>query len=250
MIIQIKEGILAEIVVGRILEETPTWNLKGRSIKVGPYVNGEEHERHYLATVGSGNWYWTPDEFRFNKSDRMLSSVGVRTHEISLLSADDVFANQAVEEGLIRLVNESHFTMETVVESWFEPTGKYLVSIVDRTLLKTKDLARLKVATDFELLFRDNILCGWVLHNCCCYLTEGWQANQENEPDSAFINLLIEYIEITSDANILKMEDSDSILLQRLLDLKNTVQNHGQGKLYSILSQSIENLLYQFYDYE
>lgn len=252
MRIQIKEGVTAEIVVGKMLEATPVWILRGESIKVGPYVNGLEHELHYLATVGSGDWYWTPDEFRFNKDDLLLSSVGVLLHSLYLLSPEhDIFTNQAADEGLLRLVDEvPFFDLYMEVESWFEPTGKYLVSLVDRALLGNKDLLHLKVAPDFELLFQDSLLCGWVLHNCCAYLMEGWQFYEKNEYDPAFITLLIEYFHLTSEENILKMEDADANLLSKLLDLQKTVQNQGQGRLYSILLDGIENLLYQFYDYD
>ncbi len=245
MIVQIVEGVTAEIVLGKILNDMPAWDLG--SIKVGPYVNGLEHEHHYLATIGSGNWYWSPNEFRFNKSDLLLSSVGVYTGSINLLPNDSVFPSQETIEGLLRLENAVGFRADMEVESWFEPNGKFLVTLVDQTLLESSDLIHLKVAPDFELLFHNNVLCGWALHDCCCYLTHTWQVDGKIEPDAAFIGLLIEYIQLTPHENFWKMLDGDSIFLQPLLDLKATVEKQGQGKLYSILVPKIEYILSFYY---
>jgi hypothetical protein len=47
----------------------------GRSVQAEPYRSVEEHEKHILKTVGSGNWYVSEfDEFRFSRETLELAS--------------------------------------------------------------------------------------------------------------------------------------------------------------------------------
>jgi hypothetical protein len=75
---------LTDSTIADVLQEAktlpyqPRWEVGGRSLKVGSYHNGDEHEHHVVAeTIGSGLWYGPHDndEFRFDKDDLTLKSI-------------------------------------------------------------------------------------------------------------------------------------------------------------------------------
>ena len=50
-----KKGL--KYIDGVCLPFSPRWGLRESSLIVGGYYSGDEHEQHFLQTVGSGNWY-------------------------------------------------------------------------------------------------------------------------------------------------------------------------------------------------
>src|SRR5207237_2797703 len=104
----------AEIVSGATgLATSPRWALRSNSLIIGPYHSGLEHEQHYLATRGSGDWHSSEDdEFRFDAGDSMLRSLWLHLGSRNLVETD--FPSRWFETplltGSLRLMTQNHFS--------------------------------------------------------------------------------------------------------------------------------------------
>ncbi|GAB3914099.1 hypothetical protein GCM10029964_124810 [Kibdelosporangium lantanae] len=175
-----------EIVDGPGLAEAPSLLLGNMSVACGSASDPEEHEKHFLATVGSGNWYFSDDdEFRFDPVTGVLRSFRLHVPERNATSY--VLPDLPVESGSIRLVELRAFGLESSVLRWFSTDGQqvaglYTVDEPDR---------RVRVAPDFDLLFAGGELVGWVLVR------------------TGFSALLGDYFSLVTEATIDRLEQED-----------------------------------------
>lgn len=246
MLFKLENSAKVEVIEGKHLPWIPTWTPMPDNIAIGSYNNMEEHEQHYLQTVGSGNWY-APDvsEFRFTEENLLLTSIWVQVLEENLQSSEMIegWLNKKPVEGTLRLISPKVFRCEINDYRWMSSDGKLLAAINDTDLVKSDDKFRLRVANDFDLLFAERKWCGWLLSNPARYLTK---PNTAADSDPELNSLTFEYVSLVSEPFIEQMDDKDPEIFKRLNNLRNKINlkdgavEHRQV-LYDCLGDVIEN---------
>jgi hypothetical protein len=156
------------------------------SVMCGSFSDPEEHEKHFLTTVGSGNSYFSEDdEWRFDPVSGVLRSLRLRVPERNTSSY--VPPDLPVETGTVRLGDLRPFSMEPAVLRWFSADGAQLAGLYT---VDTPD-RRIRVAAEFDLLFAGDELVGWVL----------WR--------TGFGALLSDYFTLVTEAAIERLEKED-----------------------------------------
>ncbi|TCO64525.1 hypothetical protein [Actinocrispum wychmicini] len=190
-----------EIVPGYGLDVSPKLVLGNLCVCVGTYADPEAHEKHFLQTVGSGNWYFSEDdEFRFDPVTGVLRSV--RLHIPERNATHHVPPDLPAEPGSIRLTRLVPFSMEPAALRWFADgrlTCLYTVDTPDR---------RVRVAPDFDLFFSAGELSGWSLA-------------RTGEPE--FAGLLADYFALVTESTIERLEHEDQGVLRELQELAERV---------------------------
>ena len=116
--------------------------------------------------------------------------------------------------------------------------------------LETESRTRLRIATDVELMFNNNHLCGWILFHPLKYATYGWEDPHPLEfADSTLTLATQEYLRIASEPFVDQLLDEDPEVLKALQNI-NQKLNKGSSIGYQrkVLSNSIERLIENFYD--
>jgi hypothetical protein len=192
-----------EIVTAPGLAEAPTLVLGNMSVTCGSPADPDEHEKHFLATVGSGNRYFSDDdEFRFDPVTGVLR--GFRLHVPERNSSSYVPPDLPVETGSVRLTELRPFSLESSVLRWFsadggQVAGLYTVDEPER---------RIRVAPDFDLLFAGDELVGWMLLR------------------TGFSTLLGDYFALVTEATIDRMEQEDPVALAAVEALAQRAGTH------------------------
>jgi hypothetical protein len=252
MLVKLTSSTTVEIVQeGHSLPYQPRWEVRDRSILVGPYKSGEEHEHHVVSeTVGSGNWYKSEfDEFRFDKTDLLLRSIWLQVPEKNIAENPiKSWMEKIPIVGALRLSESEYFAPEPTDLRWFDPEGNLLVCIYNYALAEFKDRIRLCIATDVELIFGDNQLCGWILSQPLHYVTQGWEDPHLANEDSEVKSIASKYLQLVSEDFIEQMEDEDPDVLQDLLDIKNKSRNTSNLSYQrKVFAECIESIINQFY---
>ena len=256
MIVKLQDSCKAKITYGINISHNPRWGLRELSLIMGPYHDGEEHERHFLQTIGSGNWYRSEyEEFRFSKETLLLESVWFHVPEVNLESENfiSLWQFEPPVEGLLTLSQPQVFNPEPTTFRWMAPNGEFLACITEMALLNTNERLRLRIANDFDLLFVEQTICGWMLSHPINYLVKSWDepysvASDEKIADEKIAEFLYEYLALVADPYIEQMEDEDPEILQRLLSLHNRiVVTNGSVNQRRIISDCIKDIVEQFY---
>lgn len=257
--VQLTKSISAEVLCFEALSHQPRWGISGRSLTVGSYHSGDEHEHHVVAeTIGSGLWYGPHDndEFRFDKDDLKLKSIWFMIPEknMDLGSLVELWIKQEPSIGLLQLDSLEGlegFPPGTADFRWFDPQGQMLVCITKNALSETENRTRLRIATDVELMFIDNHLCGWILFQPLKYAVHGWEAPHPLEfvEDSTLTTVTQEYLRIASEPFVDQLLDEDPEVLKALQDLNQKLKDEEvMGYQRKVVSDSIERLIDNFYD--
>ena len=250
MNIKLQGSAMAEIITGGELAEQPRWGLRSGSLIIAPYRTGDEHEHHYLETIGSGTWHRSEeDEFRFDKTSRTLRSLWLHVPDRNLPSAEFLGTLQLVPrmEGLLRLTSPQSFSLEPSDYRWLAPDGKVLACIREALAKEPKDSIRLRIAHDFDLLFIEGRLCGWLLWEPARYLVKAWEKPYPSEPTDALISELHDYLDLVAEPNFLRMEDKDPYILRALLDLRERLRDDTGVGQRQVLRESLDYVIEKFY---
>jgi hypothetical protein len=237
----------------------PRWEIGGRSLTVGSYHNGDEHEHHVVAeTIGSVLWYGPHDndEFRFDKDDLTIKSIWFLIPEknMDLGSLVELWIEQEPLVGLLRLDSLEGlegFPPGLTDFRWFDPQDRMLVCITKNALLEAKDRTRLRIATDVELMFIDNHLCGWILFQPLKYAVYGWEDPHPLEfaEDSILTMATQKYLRIASEPFIDQLLDEDPEVLKALQNINQKLDEGSTiGYQCKVLKDSIKRLIENFYD--
>jgi hypothetical protein len=254
---------LTDSTIANILQEAatlpypPRWGVGGRSLTVGSYHNGDEHEHHFVAeTIGSGLWYGPEDnnEFRFGENDLILKSIWfpIPENNMDLENLVKLWIEQEPLVGSLRLTSPESvegFSPEFADFRWFDPQGQMLVCITKNALSETENRTRLRIATDVELLFTDNHLCGWILFQPLKYAVNGWEDPHPLEfTDKALVAATQEYLRIASEPFVDQMLDEDPEVLEALQNIDRKLKEGSNvGYQHKVLINSIERLIENFY---
>jgi len=253
MIVELQNSHPSIIHQGIYLPYIPRWGLRELSLIIGPYHSGQEHEQHFLETIGSGNWYRSEfDEYRFTMNDYLLTSIWFHIPEVNLKSNDTIqsWLLEPSIKGLIRISKVNVSNPEPMDIRYFDKKGAFLVCFNKIALKDHQYRLKLNIAKDFYLLFAEKRLCGWLLTNPVDYLTIDW--NEPSNHNEIFdyheiSQLLHEYLQLISETFIEKIEDEDPVIGQKILTLrKRIIDSHG-SQHHQIIINCIDDIWEQFY---
>ena len=251
MDVDLYDSVSAEVIQGVQLKQKPRWGLRDLSLMVGPYGSGEAHEQHFLASIGSGNWYRPEfDEMLFGRESFVLESIWFHIPGENYAS-DEFIASWKKEQpiqGLPRLKTSQSFQLEPT-EFRLMDSGCMFLSCITRKALEAHNVRlRLRIAKDFDLLFSDGRLCGWLLFDPAHYLVRGWEEPYATEPNDKDRGLLYEYQNLVVQPNIEKMEDEDSSMLQKLKELQSRIKSDSDiTNQRAVLKESVDDIIDSFY---
>ena len=251
MLVKLTDSVEAEIVYQEKLPWMLSWEMRAGYVIIGPYLNMDEHEQHYLKTIGSGDWHAPMgSEFRFDKDNLLLKSIWVKALEENLESGSVIeeWTSQQPIEGILRLLSSQDFYCEANDYRWMSPDGKLLAAITETNLVRSNNKIRLRVAKNFELLFAEQEWCGWLLHNPAQYLTE---PNSQAKSDRKLALWASEYLTLVSEPYIEQMEDEEAEILEKLLDLRNRIDlTSGAIEHRQVIKETVEDVIEHFYGSE
>lgn len=252
MFVELQDSVMAEVVSGVQLQFNPRLSLRGLSLIVGPYHSGQEHEAHFLQTMGSGSWYRSEfEEFRFGKADHLLQSVWFNLPEENLDSEDLMVAwrSQQPVEGLLRLCSSQEFGPERTDFRWLEPSGELFACVTKTAFIDTKERLRLRIAPDLDLLFAERKLCGWILSQPTLHLVSFWEEPYTTPPDSELPALVQEYLTLVADPYIERMEEGEPEIFQALISLQTRIDVEREAvNQRRVLGDYIKDVIEKFYD--
>ncbi|GAA6615993.1 hypothetical protein [Scytonema sp. NUACC26] len=240
--------------MGEKLSSNPRWSLRGNSLIIGQYDSGETHEKHFLQTIGSGNWYWSEfEEFRFGKTNNLLQSVWFHIPEVNLDSEQAIatWQSQPPVEGLLRLVSPEQLKPEMGDFRFFEHSGRFFACVTEAALKDSKHRLRFRIARDFDLLFADQQFCGWLLSTPIDYLVYFWEAPCPilQAEDNSLAFWVREYLNLVAEPYIDLMEEADPKFREQLEELYNLIDlNYGAVNQRKILHDAIADVIEKFYD--
>lgn len=253
MFVHLTNSIAAEVLYCEPLLLQPRWELSGRSLIVGSYYSGQEHEHHVVTeTVGSGSWYKPEfNELRFGKNDLVLKSfwLPIPEENMDLESLIEQWTAQEPLVGLLRLASPEGFSPEQADFRWFDPQGQMLVCVNKSAFSDVESKTLLRCAVNVDLMFANSQLCGWILYQPLNFVTYGWKNSHPLESeDSVLTAATHEYLQITSDPFIEQMEGEDPSVLKVLLNLREKLKEKSiAGYQRKVLIGSIESVIENFY---
>lgn len=252
--VELQNSYQAKIIDGISLSFSPRWGLRELSLIVGQYHSGDEHEQHFLQTIGSGNWYRSEyEEFRFRQDNHQLESVWFHVPEVNIEpEKQDLISLWQFEtpiKALLTLSEVQGFKPEPMDFRFLEQNGKFLACITEMALNATKNRMRLRIAKDFDLLFIEQKLCGWFLSHPIHYLVMSWDEPSPVTPDEQLASIVYEYLDLIAEPHIEKIQDEDPEMLELLLNLyQRTVTSLKSIYQRQIIANSIQDLIEQFYN--
>jgi hypothetical protein len=254
MIVELADSVKAEIISGnQSLSCYPSWEISAHSVSIGSYTSGEEHEKHVVHdTIGSGNWYRSEfNEFRFDKTNRLLKSISFNILEENINLKED-FLRSWLEKspviGTLYLIEPDYFSPEPADYRWFDPQGEMLICLYEYATSADLEIIRLRIAQDFDLVFGNGQLYGWILFQPLKYVVQGWEQSRPMEADDKLGPIVHKYFQLVSEDTIDQLMDKDSELLKSLLSLKKETQNSNSLSYQrTVLKDCIESVIDNFY---
>lgn len=188
---------------------------------VSPCEDGDAHERHVLATVGSGNWYQSEDdELRFSASDRVLASVWLHIPEVNADLAEPLARWKSLPSspGTVGLTGPVPFTQTPAATRMFSPDGTLVCGYTSSAAQ-----IRVEVVAGFSVVLGDGDLVGWFVEDAERFVVESWEYPASTVPDPEFQARLAEFFELVAEPNIESLEDGEPDVIARLEGLRDSI---------------------------
>ena len=247
MAVQLTGQIAAEIVPGMVHDAPPRWQLQSLYLVLGPDTSMEQYERALGTTVGSAEWLWdVGDAFRFDANTRLLRSLRLHVSERQASSDLGDWLDVPRQSGQLQLQATNNFALSPADLRWFSPSGAALIC-GDQCLKQSAARQRLQIAPDFELLFVDDLLCGWLLAQPARHLVSDWEQPQPATLSAAFNQLLAEYLGLISEANFDQLDAHDPALYAALSSLYDRLGSEPNTSQRDALRSSIAAAVDTFY---
>ncbi|WP_369187233.1 hypothetical protein [Streptomyces sp. R08] len=203
-------------VSGVPLPHRPRFTPLGGIVSVSPHADQRGHEALLSETFGSVDWLSSAnDEFRFGKADEELKGI-------TLSVPDDAFpASRAPvswldtppTEGSLRSLRPENFDAPPATLRWTAPGGDLLLCAYDTPSAAPRELLRLRVARDLDLVFADGSYAGWILAHPAAHLAHPGGTPAEHEPPAELIRAMGVFFDLFVEPKIDHMQDGDPELL-------------------------------------
>lgn len=239
------EGAEAEVIPGSRLREPALLALDG--LAVTSWIPGD-YESYLLRTHGNSWGLWTEgDEFRFDNTTGLLESLSMHLPENNL--ADPAVVAPWLEltpvAGVPRRKDEKPFVTDVAEVRWCAEDGSVLVGLHGSAMGTVAEPLRLRVIDEFDLLFADGRLAGWLLENPERHLVgpeDGTCGSQP--PDPEFAVLLKDYFDLIDHPHMEEFfEEEDPVGRQLLAGLRERIAlDRGATHRRAVLSEKISCL--------
>jgi len=203
-------------VSGTPLPYGPRFTPLGGIVSVSPHTDQRSHESLLSETFGSVDWLSSAnDEFRFGKADEELKGITLSVPDeafpasrapVSWLDAPPV-------EGSLRSLRPENFDAPPTDLRWTGPGGDLLLCAYDNPSTAPRELLRLRVARDLDLVFADGGYAGWILTHPAAHLAHPGETPAEHEPPVALVRAMSVFFDLFVEPGIDRMQDGDPELL-------------------------------------
>ena len=241
------EGAEAEVVPGGHLRESAVLFLDGLSVTAWAASGPGDYEDYMLRTHGNSWWLWAGgDDFRFDNATGLLESVSMHLPETNL--ADPGIIEPWLEltptAGVLRREDKKLFSSDVADMRWCAEDGSVLVGLYG-SATGTAEPLRLRVTDEFDLLFANGRLAGWLLENPEQHLVGPEDHPYDAQPpDPEFAVLLKHYFDLIDDPHMEELfEEKDPAGRQLLVSLRERIAlDRGATHRRSVLSEKIRSL--------
>ncbi|TDP67927.1 hypothetical protein [Actinokineospora alba] len=216
-----------EVRPGRGLAVTPRLIIGSRSLMVSPCQDGAAHERHVLATVGSGNWYQSEhDELRFSPSERVLESVWLHIPEVNADLAEPLARWRALPStpGTLGLVGSDPFDQVPATTRMFGADGTLVCAY---GAIASGAETRLEVAEGCSVVVGDGDLVGWFIEDAERFVVRSWEFPGSAVEDREFQTRMAEFFDLVAEPNLEALEDGEPDVIERLSVLRDGIDLGG-----------------------
>lgn len=247
------EGVEADMIPGGRLREPALLALDGLVVTswAGSGPNG--YEGHVLQTHGNswGMWF-DGDEFRFDTTTGLLLSVSMSLPENNLSDPGAVapWLEPTPVAGVLRREDHKPFTTGIAEVRWCAEDGSVLVGLYGPATGAAAERLRLRVTDEFDLLFADGQLAGWLLENPERHLVGPDDDTLDSQPpDPEFAVLLKQYFDLIDHPHMEELfEEEDPVGRQLLASLRERIAlDRGATHRRSVLSEKISDLDVMWY---
>jgi hypothetical protein len=239
------EGVETELIPGSRLREPVLLALDELAVTSWSDAGPGDYEDYMLRTHGNVWWLWADgDTFRFDATTGLLESLSMRLPETNLADAGVVapWLGLTPVAGVLRREDKKSFTTDIADVRWCAEDGSVLVGLHDSAVGSVAEPLRVRVADEFDLLFADGRLAGWLLENPERHLvgpeddTLGAQP-----PDPEFAVLLKHYFDLIDHPHMEELfEEEDPAGRQLLASLRERIAlDRGATHRRSVLSEKI-----------
>ncbi|MFV2118771.1 hypothetical protein ACE14D_10100 [Streptomyces sp. Act-28] len=172
-----------------ILASPPRYHLDIPAVSVCTAIEQHEHEQLLRSTFGSVDWLWSgDDEFRFQRSSRILTSLSLRVPEINTMSQEEAHAWLDVppKEAGLQALSDENFSVPPAHKRWLSEEADWLVCTLSTPPARKADTERLRITGDLDLVFEGGIYSGWVLKNPADHLASGSEGPPSHTATQSF----------------------------------------------------------------
>lgn len=226
------------------LAVTPRLVIGSRSLLVSPCEDADAHERHVLATVGSGNWFQSEhDELRFSPSKRELESVWLHIPEVNAdLSAPLAhWKDLPCSSGTLRLTGPDSFDKVPTTTRMFGPDGTLVCAYAHGP---AGARTRLELAEGFSVVLGDGALLGWFIEHAERFVVESWEFPGSMVEDPEFQARLGEFFEVVAEPNLAALEDGHPDVIASLTVLRDGIDlGRGVRERRAALRRTVAEML-------
>ncbi len=224
--VELGEAVVADVIEGLSIPSIPRWSLSEGKVTLGLFYSYAEWESHRLDSIGSidPTEITQTDEVLFHPRDRLLWGVrlGDSNYSIPFDTLPTAWDKEKTTHGLLRLCSAARFLLDSRRVYWIAPDGELFTSLYETALTaKSENILRLRLASDFDLLFAGGRLCGWMLAHPARYLSDPWEKPDlsVNATDDKLPALLYDCIHLVDAPRVKRMDDRDLDTLQEMKSL-------------------------------
>lgn len=241
------EGAEAEVVPGGHLREPALLALDDLVVTAWAASGPGGYEDYMLRTHGNSWWLWAGgDDFRFDNATGLLESVSMHLPETNL--ADPGVIGPWLEltpmAGVLHREDKKLFSSEVADVRWCAEDGGVLVGLYASAMATAAEPLRLRVTHEFDLLFANGRLAGWLLENPEQHLVGPEDDTVDAQPpDPEFAVLLKHYFDLIDDPHMEELfEKEDPVGRQLLASLRESIAlDRGATHRRSVLSEKIRS---------
>jgi len=236
------------------------WSFASTTVCWVPYVGADEKFQHIRGSIGSLDQFMCVlNELRFDPKTLMLISAVLEVPE-NTLPKDKVHLLDGVVNlrrpknkkviGLDSSDFRNNFALLITEYIHFDCTRDSLFGIANGLLDPDAVLSMIKLHSNLDLVFANNILAGWVFRNACANLRIDDSLRVSYKQDN--MNLIRDFYSVFRSENQDKLDEQDEFIKQELLFLLNRLRGceyEVDGGLSDFVCDSVENALDFYYDY-
>lgn len=210
-----------------LLEELPRYVAGGLVVVVGARIPQELREQYLADTFGSVDWLWSgADEMRFSRDGGSLVGAVFQVPEqgAELARWWDRCRDRPVGEGALSAPLGRNFDLLPADVRWVSPSGDVLVCLRSQASTESTAVVRLRISRDFDLLFIDGHLAGWLLEQPATYLVgEAVDVPADVTDGHGLGRLLSKYLSLVSLPKVEMIQDGDEGALEEVDELEREI---------------------------